>query len=560
MQIFFRNNKLNIFVSITAGLLMSANRLSIAWILQNVIDYISGKNTLSLLLLILITIISFSLFGVAIALDYVFSPKFSTTAIKNYKNYVFSKIMNKSSDSFFEEETSTYLSLLSNDIEKIKKEYLDQVEAFVEIVVTLIGAMVMMILESPILATLSLAISCIPLFASVRMGKAISQKEKDLSSKNATYISFVKDALSGFSVIKTFRAENRVIDNHSDYNNAQNEALRRREQTAISVGSISHFLGNVTQIAIFIVCAALTGKIESITPGTVILFIQLMNFVIRPIEQIPRLLVGRKGVIGLLETHDSLLNRNILEEGKKSIADDVEIHVKAMNYSFDGVTNVLKNVNLDFKSGKCYLIVGDSGSGKTTLLNVLSGMRKNYQGSIKYGDIELKDISLRSLYENISIIQQNVYIFNDTILNNITMYEHFDEHDIERAVSLAGLDKLIAEKGDDYLCGEGGGFLSGGEKQRISIARSILRKQKILFIDEGTSALDYETAQKINKSILELNGTTRFIISHSMDTNLIRNCDEIIVIRNGEIFESGNFDKLMNDRSYFYALYVLATK
>lgn len=559
--IFFKDNKRNLFFSVLAGILVSVSRLSIAWILQNVIDFISKKNTYSLIQLIIITIITFIVLGIALVLDCLFSPQFSTNAIKRYKDYIFSKIMNKSSDSFFEEDTATYLSLISNDIDKIKRDYLDQVEAFVEILLTLIGAVVIMIASSPILAVISLLISLIPLFVSIRIGKTISEKEKILSYRNADYISFVKDALAGFSVIKSFRAEKKVIDNHMEYNNNQIYSLKKREQAIAAVSSFSHFLGNITQISIFIVCAALTGKIQNITPGTVVLFIQLMNSVIRPIEQIPKMVVARKGVIGLIDKHDALLNKNNFEEGKQRLNyTDIDIHISSMSYSYDGNFNTLKNINLDFESGKCYLIVGESGSGKSTLLNVISGIRKNYQGSIKYGNIELKDVSRYSLFDYVSIIQQSVYIFNDTILNNITMYGDFNNNDIEKAISLAGLDNVIKEKGSDYICGESGNLLSGGEKQRISIARSILRKQKILFVDEGTSALDIETAKKINDSILQLAGTTRFIISHSMDIDLIHNCDEIIVVRNGEISEKGNFKELMNNQSYFYALYVLANK
>lgn len=561
MGIFFKKNKINLFFSIVAGLLASASRLSIAWILQNVIDYISHNNNLTISQLICVTCVSFAILGIAIILDYCFSPKFSTEAVRKYKGFVFSKIMNKSSDSFFDEDTATYLSLLSNDIERIKRDYLDQVEAFVEIVLTLVGALIMMISSNPILAALSLTISLIPLIFSVRMGKEIPKKEKELATKNAEYLSFIKDALSGFSIIKSFKAEKRVIDNHYDYNNNQIDTLRKREQAIIAVSSTSHFLGNVTQIAIFIVCAALTGRIKSITPGTVVLFIQLMNSVIRPIEQIPKMLVARKGVLGLIDSHNTLLSKNVSEEGKLIINEsDLTIHVNSMNYSYDKTINTLKNINMDFESGKCYLIVGDSGSGKTTLMNVISGTRKDYFGSVKYGKAELKEISRYSLYDYISIIQQNVYIFNDTIKNNITMYESFDDKDIENAIKLAGLDKMIAEKGDSYVCGEGGKLLSGGEKQRISIARSILRKQKILFIDEGTSALDIETTKKINEAIVGLKNTTRIIISHSMDVDLVHNCDEIIVLRNGEITERGSFEELMERHSYFYALYILSSK
>lgn len=559
-KIFFKHNKLNFFISILSAVLVSLTKLSIAWILQNVIDYISKSSNHSFLEIVIATIITFTVLGGAIIIDYFFSPKFVSKAIENYKNFMFESLLKKQNDDFYNENTATYISLLNNDIERIKKDYLDQIQAFVEIVLTLIGAVTMMFLSNPLLAGLSLFISTFPLLFSVFMGKKISEKEKILSQRNAEYTSFVKDALAGYSVIKSFKAEEKVCENHEDCNHNQIHSLIKREQSIIAVNSTSHFLGNITQISIFLICAALTSKFTSITSGTVVLFIQLMNSVIRPIEQLPKIIVARKGILSIVEKHFSLIDKKSGNNCKSVLCDnDFNISIKSLGYSYDGSKKAIKDISLIFESGKSYLIVGESGSGKTTLVNLLTGALDGYEGNIKYGDKEINNISLDSLYDNVSIIQQNVYIFNDSIKNNITMYGLFDDSDVERAISLAGLNDVVSEKGIDYICGENGNQLSGGEKQRISIARCILRKQKIIFIDEGTSSLDVETTKKINKSILALEDTTRIIISHQIDFELVRSCDQIIAMKNGEIIEKGTFDELMKNNSYFSALFLLAT-
>ena len=181
-----------------------------------------------------------------------------------------------------------------------------------------------------------------------------------------------------------------------------------------------------------------------------------------------------------------------------------------------------------------------------------------YQGEIKYDGNELKNVSSDSLYELVSIIQQNVFVFNSTILDNITMFSDFPEEEIDRAVRMSGLKKLIDEKGADYLCGENGSGLSGGERQRISIARALLRKTPVLLVDEATASLDAETSFEVLDSILKLDGFTRVIVTHDLDENILRRCNGLFALKNGIVFEQGTFDELMNDKGYFYSLFTVS--
>jgi ABC-type multidrug transport system fused ATPase/permease subunit len=182
----------------------------------------------------------------------------------------------------------------------------------------------------------------------------------------------------------------------------------------------------------------------------------------------------------------------------------------------------------------------------------------NYQGKIFFDDIELGKISARSLYDLVSIIQQNVFVFNNTIKENITMFKEFNEDEINQAIKSSGLEKLINERGKDYLCGENGSSLSGGERQRISIARALLRKTPVLLVDEATSALDAETSFEVLDAILKLKEHTRIIVTHDLDENILRRCSELFVLKNGELIEKGTFDALMDKKGYFYSLYTVS--
>ena len=234
------------------------------------------------------------------------------------------------------------------------------------------------------------------------------------------------------------------------------------------------------------------------------------------------------------------------------------ITIDHLTYGYHESAPVLNDVSVRFEAGKSYAIVGTSGSGKSTLVNLLMGSSNDYQGSIRFDQHELRTIAAESLYGLVSVVQQNVFIFDDTIRNNITMFRHFDEKLVQQATEKAGLTPLLAERGEDYICGENGSGLSGGERQRISIARCLLRQTPVLLIDEATAALDAATAYSVSAAILAIEGLTRIVVTHRLEEPLLRKYDEILVLKNGEICERGSFDALMARREQFYSLFNVA--
>ena len=242
---------------------------------------------------------------------------------------------------------------------------------------------------------------------------------------------------------------------------------------------------------------------------------------------------------------------------KEEIIFNQKISIDNLSFSYDE-SEIIKNLSLDVEKGKSYAIVGTSGSGKTTLLNLMIGKNKNYEGNIKYDGFEIKDVSPESLYEVVSYVEQNVFVFDDTIINNITMYSEVDESILKNVIEKSGLKALIEEKGIDYKCGENGCNLSGGEKQRISIARALLKNSQILLMDEATSALDNDTSHNIMENVLNIENMTKVVITHKLEEKTLNKFDEIIVMSNGSIVEKGSFDTLIEKKEIFYSLYNIA--
>ena len=317
--------------------------------------------------------------------------------------------------------------------------------------------------------------------------------------------------------------------------------------------------GITAQLGVFIFGAYLALSGKGVTAGTTMIFVQLMNYILSPIGTIPTCIAERKAAKALVVKIAGALNLSVREETETEHKElERGITVTNLSFGYAPEKQVLHNINCSFELGKKYAIVGASGSGKSTLLNLLMASYQNYDGTICYDDIELREIGSSNLYEIESIIQQNVFVFNATIKDNITMFRDFPEEQISQAIKLSGLSALIEEKGADYLCGENGNGLSGGEKQRISIARSLLKKSQVLLVDEATASLDAETAYQVSSAILGLDGITSIVVTHSLDEGLLKQYDGILTLKNGSIVEAGTFNELIAEKGYFYSLFTIS--
>ena len=557
---FYRKNKLLFVIAATASLCAGTVGLAFSWVLRALLDTAAGSEgslpfmkVLMIVGIILVLSVSFSV------TDYLSRPAFIKKAMIQYKNFAFEKLTNKNISSFRNENTAAYISALTNDATVVEADYLGKKLILLTRLVSFFGSLTMMLITSPLLTLAAIVVMLIPTAVSILTSTKLVSAEKNVSERNSDFVTAVSDCLNGFKVIKSFKAEKEVLNIFSNDNKRLEDEKYRRERIKTIIAACGGLAGAMAQFGVFIAGTLMCLKGWGVTPGVVIMFVNLMNFLIQPVSELPTLLSARKASLALIDKLAAALDKNTeTDEGEDITSFNRSIRLENVSFGYDEEKEVLHNISTEFEAGKAYAIVGGSGSGKSTLINLLMSSYSDYKGNILFDNTEMKNISPESLYDVVSMIQQDVFVFNSSVKNNVTMFKDFTKEEIDEAISRARLDSFVKEKGDGYLCGENGKDLSGGEKQRISIARSLLKKSKVLLCDEATSALDADTAFKVTDDILNLSGILRIVITHSLDEILLKRYDEILVLKDGKIEEKGGFDELMAKKGYFYALYTVA--
>lgn len=443
----------------------------------------------------------------------------------------------------------------------IQDKYVKNIFHFVQMLIMLVSSLSLMFFYNISLTLIAIALSILPMLGAILLGGKLAEKEKLVSETNEVYVSSLKDILSGFPTIKTFQAEKDVHLQFDDINQMLERNKKRANQTEELIVGIGGLTSIIAQIGVMLVGAYFVlNEANHVTIGMVIAFTNLMNFVIQPLAAIPQIIGERKSAKELIHKLSENLVNSCSDSGNEVLekkATPPFIQLNNVSYTHPDGNIGLSNISLNLKPGKIYGVVGSSGSGKSTLLNLLMKSHQVYTGEILIDQIDLQQITTESLYQSFSLIQQEVFIFNTTIENNVTMFKQFSKDQIEKALRISGLSTLIEAKGNDYKVGENGKYLSGGERQRIAIARALIRANSVVLVDEVTSALDNLTAQQINQTILGLENTTRVVVTHRLDEQTLSHFDEILVMKKGQVVEVGSFQTLMAQKGYFYSLFMV---
>lgn len=583
-QSFFQGNRKNLFMAVLGTTVLSVGILSVPQLMQILIDFLSGNHRYSMHQIILMAIAVLLMVSFSGLCTYYFRTKFSTKAVFQYRQMAYHYLSKKKVTEFYGQNTAVYLSALNTDLQKIKEDFLDQIPILSQIVICGIGAVLVMIRYNFFLAMMACLISLIPFFAALFSGRNMEKIEENLSKENAEYLAFLKDFAVGFTIIKSYKVEGIFSALHDKICQKVEARMEEREKSVEKINYFAAISGYITQFAILLLCAVVAYRSKSISVGTVLAFSRLINYIIDPVTELPGMLSKARTAYALSEQFWEKIGKGEQEEQQEQqqksgeiVKDgyhqhtDTDSHEKALpipslqgdicfsrlSFSYTPEKQVLKDFTLRVKEGEKLILLGASGSGKSSILKLLMGIERSQGGEISIGNRQLSTLPEESLFRSISYIQQEVFIFDGSIYENITLFQKYSEEEMELAIEKSGLKNLISEKGLDYPCGENGAALSGGERQRINIARSLLRKTPILLADEITAALDKENSYLVLDSLLSLENITEILVLHDLDSRILNRVDRICVLKEGEIVEEGIFSELMEKKGYFYSLFTM---
>ena len=594
-QSFFQGNRKNLFMAVLGTTVLSVGILSVPQLMQILIDFLSGNRRYSMHQIVLMAIAVLLMVSFSGLCTYYFRTKFSTKAVLQYRKTAYHYLSQKKVTEFYGQNTAVYLSALNTDLQKIKEDFLDQIPILSQIVICGIGAVLVMIRYNFFLAMMACLISLIPFFAALFSGRNMEKIEENLSKENAEYLAFLKDFAVGFTIIKSYKVEGIFSALHDKICQKVERRMEEREKCVEKINYFAAISGYITQFAILLLCAVVAYRSKSISVGTVLAFSRLINYIIDPVTELPGMLSKARTAYALSEQFWEKIGKGEQEQKEQQeqqeqkeqqewqeqsgeiVKDDyhkhndTDSHEKALpipalqgdicfphiSFSYTPEKQVLKDFTLRVKEGEKLILLGASGSGKSSILKLLMGIERSQGGEISIGNRALSTLPEESLFRSISYIQQEVFIFDGSIYENITLFQKYSEEEFKQAIEKAGLKNLISEKGLDYPCGENGAALSGGERQRINIARSLLRKTPILLADEITAALDKENSYLVLDSLLSLENITEILVLHDLDARILSRVDRICVLKEGEILEEGVFSELMEKKGYFYSLFTM---
>ena len=526
-------------------------------LLQQIIDSATNYDMNGFIKMVLFGVIFFCVMGINDYLNKTTQFIYIKKTLTNLKEDVFRGILRKDYKSFNSENTAEYISRLTNDINMVETKFIIPYLEMIGDVLIFVATIIVMLCIN-VWITLFVFSTGILLFSVPAIfGKRIEKRQSAVSGELSNFTTKIKDIFLGYEVIKSYNIEENMTYEFLNSNNKVENLKFKANHLQGTSEALSLFIGIMTQV-----CAIALGGYflikGSMTVGTLFAVVNLANGVCWPIMWI----VNKTTMIrGMKEVNNKLIT--IIEDSKKCEGTkvlegfDSNINIKDVTFSYGNDRNVLDNLSISFKKNKKYAIVGRSGSGKSTLLKLLLGYYDDFKGEILFDGNEYNTLDKNSINNQISVIHQNVYMFDKTLKENIILGKNFNNEELDEAINVSGVKEFldILPRGIDSYIGENGNNLSGGQRQRVAIARSLIQNTPILLLDEGTSALDSKTAFEIEDTLLNIKDLTVITVTHKLIEGILNRYDEIVVMDNGKIIECGSFDDLINKRGEFYNLY-----
>ena len=553
MKIYMKQNKVLLLFTILTSIIASLGYVFMAVLLQKLLDIAVEKNMQQFIPMVLFSIFYFVMLGIFLYLQSLLSKRITCKIIKQIRTDVFKGIVSQSMGDFGKRNTADYLSIITNDVKMIEDNFLLPFFEVVQYTVIFISSFVLMIYFDVIVTIVVFVAITLMFLVPSLLGKELEKRQNTLSSQLADFTTKLKDILSGFEIIKSYSMKQYVIQKFDKENSDTIHTKYSVDKLFALNEGLSSFLALMVQIVVLFLSAYFIIT-ERITVGTLLGMVQVSSNLANPLIMIFTNIPKIKSIQPIIEKLTVLSKYELNEVPKKQSATfNSAVSISNLSFAYEIQNRVLDKINLHIEKGKKYVIVGKSGCGKTTLVKLLAGYYTEYSGKILYDNTDLNMMNENDIVQLSSIIHQNIYMFNESVYDNICLHEDYSKESIDKAVKASGLNDVIEKlpEGLLYEAGENGSNLSGGQKQRIAVARALIRNKPILILDEGTSAIDMQTAYDIENHLLKIEGLTIITITHNLKKELLELYDDIIYMENGEIIERGTFEELTSVPSRF---------
>ena len=542
-----------IFAIIGMGLASGGTAVS-AYLVEPVLNKIFVEKNEKLLYILPCAIIAiYVIKNIGTFMQAYFTAYIGQDTIRRFREKMVANLLNLDMDFFNEFRTGELISRTTNDIDRIRSIVSSMIPELTREFITIIGLLCVVIYQSPKLAFFALVVMPVAIYPISRLAKRMKKISKQSQEKTSDITSALSEIFTNIEIIKANNAQEYEHSRFVDENNKFFRLNLKSVKIEQLVSPLMETIGSIGVAAVIIIGGkdVIDGHINM---GAFFSFLTALFMLYTPLKRIVNIYNKMQDAIAASERTFFLMDKvSQIKDGQKELNEEINlIKFNDVRLSY-GDKEVLKGINLEANKSEFIALVGSSGGGKSSLMNLLMRFYDVNGGEILINGINLKDIKIHSLRQNIGLVTQRVYIFNDTVAKNVAYGREFNEDAVINALKLANAYEFVSklDNGINTILNEFGTNLSGGQRQRIAIARALYQNPQILIFDEATSALDNESEKEITKAINNLRSKKIiFVIAHRLST--VENADKIAVLSDGKIIDSGS-DEELSKRNEIYA-------
>ena len=557
-----------IFLAVIFSIVVAGSTSATAWLLDPAIEKIFINKDQTLIYIIpLLIIVAFSSKGISLYLARTIMIKVSEEVKKSIQIDMLKSFIKSDTENIEDKHSGKYISNLNFDVQQITGMLSNSFLSLFKDGLTLIGLLFVMFYQNWKLSLIAIIMIPFASITSKRLGKRMSKVATEAQEKSGDLNKYLIDLFKNHKIIKIFQREEFENERSEKFVDDLKNKTMKISIVLIRATPIMEILTGI-MIAILIFYSGKLVMTGQININNFFSFLAAMMLAYQPVKSLATINVGigqglsaGRRILPIIDSKNSILN-NFEEKMFKLVTGNIDFVDVKFKYKSNLDNEVLKGVNINIEGGKMTAFVGHSGSGKSTLLNLIPRIYDPTEGKVLFDGQNIKNLNLKSIRKEISIVDQNTTLFDDTVFNNIKYAKpESSKEEIFKAAELSMSSEFInkLDKKFDTIIGENGVKLSGGEKQRISIARAILKDSSIILLDEATSSLDSDTEEKIKKALDKLTkNKTTIVIAHRLST--ILNSNKIYVIDKGSVVGEGNHNTLLNDSIVYKNFYTRQIK